>query len=277
MDGKDVGGWCIMEQFYFLKEAFAQQSGRLSEQEELTLLKQYQAGDTQAGNKLTLSLRPLIEKTIVDVSPAGNDVSSSNLRMRAHVELPKILQNYDQNRDIKLKTYVTTQLKGYLRNAVAENVGGAYVPRNQHTDLERYRQAVRDAQMEFGHNPTEEQIRSFYPENEVSTGFDKIKQYHLNNFLGDATFGQDDESEGLTFKDQFTADAETIDNDDLFSSLYDDEENDIIAKNFTPQEQQVIDKVTKEGQSFVSTALSLGLSTAEVRKTMRRWHEVTQK
>lgn len=266
-----------MEPFYFLKEAFAQQNGRLSEQEELHLLKQYQAGDPQAGNKLTLSLRPLIEKAIVDVSPGGNDVSSSNLRMRAHVELPKILQNYDQNRDIKLKTFVTSQLKGYLRNAVAENVSGAYVPRNQHTDLERYRQAVRDAQMEFGHNPTEEQIRSFYPKDEAGTDFDKIKQYHLNNYLGDATFGQDEESEGLTFKDQFTADDDTIDHDDLFSSLYDDQENDIIAKNFTPQEQQVINKITQEGQSFVSAALSLGIDTAQVRKIMRRWHEVTQK
>jgi DNA-directed RNA polymerase specialized sigma subunit len=196
--------------------------------------------------------------------------------MRAHVELPKILQNYDQNRDIKLKTFVTSQLKGYLRNAVAENVSGAYVPRNQHTDLERYRQAVRDAQMEFGHNPSEDQIRSFYPEDEASTSFDKIKQYHLNNYLGDATFGQGEESEGLTFKDQFANDEDTIDHDDLFSSLYDDEENDIIAKNFTAQEQQVIDKVNKEGQSFVNAALSLGISTAEVRKTMRRWHEITK-
>lgn len=273
-----MGGCVVMERFAFLKEAFAQQNnGRLSEEDELTLLKQYQAGDTKAFKKLKLSLRPLVEKTIIDVSPSGHDVSSSNLRMRAHTELPKILQNYDQNRDIKLKTYVTNMLKGYLRNTVAENVSGPYVPRNQHTDLERYRQAVRDAQMEFGHNPTDEQIRSHYPENEANTDFDKIKQYHLNSYLGDATFGNDEESEGVTFKDQFTADDDKIDHDDLFSSLYDEQENDIISKKFTPHEKQVIERVTKEGQSFVSTALSLGISTAEVRKVMRRWHEVTQK
>jgi DNA-directed RNA polymerase specialized sigma subunit len=267
----------VVDKFAFLKEAFAQQqNGRLSEEDELHLLKQFQAGDTKAGNKLKLSLRPLVEKTIVDVSPSGSDVSSSNLRMRAHIELPKILQNFDQNRDIKLKTYVTNMLKGYLRNAVAENVSGPYVPRNQHTDLERYRQAVRDAQMEFGQNPTEEQIRKFYPE-DASTEFHKIKQYHLNSYLGDATFGNDEENDGLTFKDQFTANDDTINDDDLFSSLYDEQENDIISKNFTPQEQQVIKKVTKEGQSFVSTALSLGITTAQVRKIMRRWHEVTQK
>jgi DNA-directed RNA polymerase specialized sigma subunit len=265
-----------MEPFAFLKEAFAQ-PGQLSEKEEITLLKQYQAGDTQALNKLRLSLRPLVEKAIIDVSPSGSDVSASNLRMRADIQLPKILQNYDQHRDIKLKTFVISMLKGYLRNAVAENVSGPYVPRNQHTDLERYHQAVRDAQMEFGHHPSEEQIRSFYPEDIAPTSFDKIKEYHLKSFLGDATFGEDEEKDGLTFKDQFTSDDETINHDDLFSSLYDEEENNIISQHFSPKEQQVIEKVTKEGQPFVAVALSLGITTGEVRKIMRHWHEVTKK
>lgn len=250
--------------------------GQLTEEQEMELLRQYKSGDTTAYRKLRLSLRPLIERVIADTIPSGNSVASSSLRMKADVELPKILQNFDESREIKLKTYVYTLLKGYLRNTVSENMSGPYVPRNQHPDLERYNQAIRDAEMNFGRNPTEEQIRSFYPEDEATNSFDKIKQYHVNSYLGDAVFNEDAEGTGVEFKDQFS-DGGTITNDDLLSSLYEEEQNELIQQTFNPQEQQVIDKVTKEGLPFVQVALSLGIGTSDVRKIMRRWHEVTQK
>lgn len=265
----------MTSKFDFLKVAFAL-PGQLTEEEEMDLLKRYQAGDMQAYSKLRLSLRPLVETAIASAMPSGNDVSASNLRMRADIEMPKILQNYDLDRGVKLKTFILSNLKGYLRNAAAENMSGPYVPRNQHTDLNRYRQAVRDAEMEFGRNPSEDQVRQFYPEAEATTNFDKIKQYHVNSYMSDAVFGEDDEGDGVTFKDQFT-DGASIGSDDLFDDLFAEEEDEVVNQHFTnPIEQQVVQKVSKEGQPFVQVALSLGISTGEVRKIMRRWHDVTQ-
>lgn len=263
----------MIGKFDFLKIALTQ-PGKLTEDEEMDLLHKYHNGDTQAYSKLRLSIRPLVEKAINDAIPSGNEVSASNLRMRADIEIPKILQNYDSNRDVKLKTFILGQLKGYLRNTAAENVSGPYVPRNQHPDLHRYKTAIREAEMEHGRNPSEEQIRSFYPK-DATTPFDKIKHYHVNSYLSDAVFNDGEDGEGMTFKDQFT-DGTKVDDNDLFSDLYEDEENDLVSNHFTPDEQTVIQKVTKEGQPFVQVALSHGMSTGDVRKVMRRWHDLTE-
>ncbi|PGQ88207.1 sigma-70 family RNA polymerase sigma factor [Priestia megaterium] len=260
--------------FTFLKMAFDMMPGQLSKEEELQLVKDYQAGDPQAYTKLRISLRPLVEKAIADAIPSGNTVSASNLRMRADTYLPQILDGYDPSRGFKLNTYITSNLKGYLKNAVRENMIGPYVPRNQHDDLNRYRQSIRDAEMEYGRNPTEEQIRQFYPTDAI-TDFDKIKTYHVNSFLGDAVYGDEDDEEAMTFKDQFNHD-EGITEDDLYDSMFEEEQNQMVTEKFTPTEQKVIDLVTKEGQPFVQVALSLGLSTADIRKIMRRWYQETQ-
>lgn len=260
--------------FDFLKVALLL-PGKLTEEEEFELLKQFQAGDMQAYSKLRLSLRPLVEKTIYDVMPSSNEISASNLKMRADVELPKILQNFDPTRGVKLKTYLLNDLKGRLGNAVKENISGPYVPRNIHPDLHRYKQAIREAEMQFGRNPTEDQIRQYYPETEATQPFDKIKHYHVNSFLSDAVYGDDEDGDGLTFKDQFT-DGMSISNDDLLADMFEEEEQQMVQSQFNPTEQLVIDRVTKEGQPFVQVALSLGMSTGEVRKIMRKWHDLTQ-
>ena len=250
-------------------------SNRLSQDEEKELLKKFQAGDQLAFEKLRISLRSLVEKAITDVMPSGNSVSASNLRLRADTYLPKILQSYDLNRGIKLNTYVINQLHGYLRNAVRENMTGPYVPRNQHDDLNRYRQAIRDAEMQYGSRPTEDQIRQFYPSG-AANDFDKIKTYHVNSYLGDAVYGNEEDDEALTFKEQFDTD-NVITDDDLFAEMLEEENQQFLEEKFTPEEKKIIDMVTKQGQSFVQVSLSLGISTAEVRKVIRRWHSESQK
>ena len=260
--------------FSFLKIAFATPT-RLSNEEELELVKAYQAGDPQAYNKLRIAYRDLIEQVISTAIPSGNSVSPAILRMRAVTYLPQILAKYELGRGAKVSTYVTSQLKGYMKNAVRETMSGPYVPRNQHDDLNRYKQAIREAEMNFGNNPTESQIRSFYPTG-ASTSFDKIKKYHVSSLLGDAVFGNEDDDDAMLFKDQFVSDDEIISDDDLFNPLYQEEQDSMISQEFSPEEQRVIDLVIKQGQPFVQVALTTGLSTADIRKIMRRWHSKTQ-
>ena len=263
-----------MSSLYTFQKVALLSSNRLSQDEEKELLKKYHAGDPLAYDKLRISLRPLVEKAINDVMPSGTSVSASNLRLRADTYLPKILQNYDINRGIKLNTYVINQLHGYLRNAVRENMTGPYVPRNQHDDLNRYRQAIRDAEMQYGSRPNEDQVRQFYP-TDTANEFDKIKTYHVNSYLGDAVYGNEDDEEAMTFKEQFNND-NVITDDDLSADMLEEENEDLIQKKFTPHEQKIINMVTKQGQSFVQVSLSLGISTAEVRKVIRKWHKETQ-
>ena len=149
------------------------------------------------------------------------------------------------------------------------------MPRNQHDDLNRYRQAIREAEMQFGNRPSEDQIRQFYPKDAVND-FDKIKTYHVNSYLGDAIYGNEDDDEALSFKEQFDND-NVISEDDLFAEMMEEENQNFLKQTFTPHEQKIIDLVTKQGQSFVQVSLSLGISTAEVRKVIRRWHNETQK
>lgn len=259
--------------FSFLKVAFTA-PGQLSYEEELALVKEFQSGNPQAFKKLRISLRPLVEKAIADAIPSGNSVSASNLRMRADTYLPQILQKFDPSRGIKLNTFITSQLSGLLRNAVRETMSGPYVPRNQHDDLNKFKQSVRDAEMEFGRNPSEDQIRRFYP-TDANTPFDKIKTYHVKSYLGDAVYGDENDDEAMTFKDQFDT-GNAITEDDMFAGMLQEENDQLISQSFTPHEQKVIDLVNEQGQPFVQVALSLGISTAEVRQIMRRWHELTK-
>lgn len=260
--------------YAFLKVALAA-PGRLTQEEEKDLVKKFQQGDLAAYRRLRISLRPLMEGVIGNALPSNNSISSSNLRFRAENELRDILLKYDPNQNVKLSTYVTGQLRHRLSNATKENVIGPHVPRNQHDDLYRYRQAIRSATMEFGTNPTEDQIKQFYPQDSRNP-FDKIKHYHVRNFLSDAEFGGEDEDDPLTFKDKFTVGQNTITDDDLFASDFEEDHNELVSTHFNNKEQQVIDKVMKEGQRIVQVALSLGMDTSEVSKIMRRYHSVTQ-
>jgi DNA-directed RNA polymerase specialized sigma subunit len=264
----------MQSKYSFLKIAFALNKN-LSQEEELELLKKYQSGDVQAYTKLRVSLRNLMEQAIRNAIPSGSPELAPILRSIAETKLPEILKIYDPNRGVKLNTFILNQLSGHMRNAVAENMSGPYVPRNLHTDLARLKRAERDARMEFGTNPTDDQIRQFYPEDIAKTPYDKIKQHHMNSYLADAKFSNDDDDEALTFKDQFNT-GYGIEEDDIFSSMFEEENEQKVSTHFTKDEQKVIDKVMKEGQRFVEVALSLGISTSEVSKIMRRYHSVTQ-
>lgn len=258
----------------FLKLAFANNS-KIDPQKELELVEKYKAGDQLAFRQLQVSLRPLIDKLISEAMPNSNALDASTLRLTVTAKLPDILKKYDANKNTRLSTFVYSQLRGHLGNTVKENVSGPHVPRNQATDLYRYDQAVREAHMEFGKNPPEETIKQFYMQNGGLTPYDSIKQYKVKSFQSDAVFsGGDTEGELLTFQDKFSPGL-TIQNDEHIQSMRDDENQQILMRDFDWTEQQVINKVEKEGQTFAQVALSHGLTTAQVKKIMRRWLKVT--
>lgn len=257
------------EEFDFLKIAFMSHK-RLSEEEELDLVRKYQDnGDLRAYKKLQASLRPLIEKTISDATPSSGGVSSSVLHMRANAQLKSIINSYDPNQNTKLSTYVVSQLKGHMRNAVAETKSGPYVPRNQAPDLEKYRQARREAAMEFGSNPTDDQVKRFYTGNK---DYDSIKDYHMQSFSSNAVFGAGEESDGVEFKDMLTNDY-GFSSDDLLRFDTDDKKKEILNAHFNEREQQIIRDVIDDGKAFIKISLDRGVETSEIRKIMRKWNQ----
>ena len=256
----------------FLKEAFS--VNQADPNQELEWVKQYQqTGDTQAFLQLKKSLRPIIERVINDTKPSGNAMDVSILRMTATAKLPDILTNFDVNQNTKLSTYVFNSLKGNLGNTVKDNISGPKVPRNQQPDLHRYRQAQREAHMEAGKYAPDDLVAKFYSQNGGVTPFENIKQYNVRSLQSDAVFsGGDDEGELMTFQDQFTP---KMDDFEPLDSIVNDEHDGILQTKFLPHEQQVITRITKDGQSFAQVALSLGVSTGEIKKIIRRWLKVT--
>lgn len=263
--------------FDFVKIAFSPSPGRLTEEEELQLVKEFQkTGDPAVYAKLQLSLRNLVEKVISDALPGGNQMPASILRMKAEMELPKILQIYDPNQGTKLNTHIIGRLSKYLGNIVKDNLTGPYVPRNRQPDLNRYKQAIREAKMEFGKNPSEDQIRQFYPTDSHIKPFDQIKTYHKKSLMSDAVFKKDSDGDGVTFNDQFTTGV-GITSNDLMDDIKKDEDDVFLKKHFNDLERKIIDSVVNDGKSFVQTSLPLGVPTSEVRRVIRRWYELTQK
>ena len=127
--------------------------------------------------------------------------------------------------------------------------------------------------MEYGKNPPEHLVAQFYRQNGGVTPFDNIKTYNVRSLQSDAVFG-DQEGETMTFQDQF-AQTVSFNTDDQLQSIVQDENEQILQTQFPFHEQEVIRRITKNGQSFSQVGLSLGVSTADIKKIMRRWLKAT--
>lgn len=239
---------------------------KFSRQEELDLLKQYQqTGDVKAFKKLRISVRPLIYRVIGQNKPKNNDVTEAQLYARVDGELPRMFKSYDPTKG-ELSTYLTNQATFLVQNAVKENVLGPHVPRPEQDALFAYRQGLIQAKVEFGNNPTSEQVLKYTPNIKSVDEIDRIKTYHTESLVGDAKFG-DSEDGMVAFKDQFT---DGISQDMTMTSLKMEE----LRRKMhlmNPQEREIINQHVFQNKTIADIALSLGMSSSEVRRIIVEW------
>lgn len=249
-----------------------QASLKLTQQEELELVKKYQqTGDEKALKKLKISLRPLIRQLASKAKSSGNEITLSQIEIRADGRLPALLKKYDHS--TALNTYLTSQLQGEFKNAVSENQLGAHVPRPEHDSLFSYQQAQRHATVEFGPNPTPEQLLQVNPGLKSVEEINRLSQYNKKTLVGDAKFGNDDDDSFVTFKDNFNA--QPFDKDDHLRSLQMDQLKQLMAQ-LDPQERKIIESYVFSEKSMINIALQLGLTSSQVRKAIVNWRELVK-
>lgn len=242
---------------------------KLMQDEEMKLLKEYQqTGDLKALKKLKISLRPLIRNVASRAMPSSNEISISQIIIRADGHIPSLLKKYNPSEG-QLNTFLTNQLTYLLKNAVSENKIGPHVPRPEHDNLFQFQQAKRNAVAEYGKDPTSEQILQFDPRLKSVEEIDRIKQYNNQSLVGDAQFGGSDEDDSVVaFKDLFNT--QTVDPNDRLRSLQMDQLRQLMDQ-LDPQERKIIEDYVFNEKSMMDVALSLGLSSSQVRKTVTRW------
>lgn len=241
-------------------------------QAELELLKQYQTtNDIKALKKLKISFRPLVRKVILQQKPNNDDISISQLALRIDGEMPRLFKNHDPSKG-ELNTYLTNQVQYLVQNAVKENILGPHVPRPEQDGLYVFKQGLNQASLEFGSNPTPKQILKFAPSLGSLDEVERIKQYHTETLIGDAKHGNED-SGFVAFKDQFMT--TSVDEGDRLRSLHMDEIKRLLNE-LDPQDKAIINQYVFNGKSMADIALSLGLSSAYVRKVINQWKEKTK-
>ena len=245
---------------------------KLTQEEEMELVKQYQnTGDLKALKKLKISLRPLVRQVSSQVKSTGNDVSISQIAIRADGHIPGLIKKYNPSEG-QLNTYLTNQLQFLLKNAVSENQLGAHVPRPEHSNLFTYQRAKQQAEIEFGKNPTPQQILQVEPRLKTVDEINRISQYNKTTLVGDAKFGSEEEG-FVSFKDQFNGNA--FDPNDRLRSLQMDELKRLMNE-LDPQEKRIIEEYVFSNRSMMDVSLSLGLSSSQVRKTINNWKELVK-
>lgn len=245
---------------------------KLSQEEELELVKEYQeTGSSKALKRLKISLRPLIRRVVDRSKSSGNEITTAQIAIRADGHLPALFKNYDVSKG-QLNTYLTTNLQFLLKNAVSENQLGAHVPRPEHDNLFTYQQAKQNAEIEYGNNPTPEQILQFDPKLKSVDEVKRISQYNKKTLVGDAKFGNDEEG-FVAFKDNFNA--PVFDTNDRLRSLQMDQLKQLMNE-LDPQEKKIIEEYVFKEKSMMDVSLSLGLTSSQVRKTINNWRDLVK-
>lgn len=243
---------------------------QLSKEEEMELLKKFQKdGDLKAFKKLRISLRPLIMRVVSGARPSGNEITDFQLAARADSHLYNLLKNYDE-KESQLNTYLMNNLNYLMRNAVSDNQLGAHVPRPEQNNLHNYRQAKQYASLEYGNNPTPEQILEFTPNLKTTDEVNRISQYHKETRIGDSLHGSD-ETGFVAFKDNFNANE--FDKDDHLRSLQMDQLRRLMNE-LEPEEKKIINEYVFNERSMADSALALGMSSSQVRKVITKWRRM---
>lgn len=245
---------------------------QFTREQELEFWKAYvEKDDIKALKKLKYSLRPFIFSIVNGKINTDGSVTEAQILARIDATLPTLLKKYNPNQGVQLNTFLKSHLDGIVRNAVKENQLEAHVPRTEAPQLNHYRDGLQAAQIEFGPNPTNQQILQFAPQLQSLSGVERAKKYHVRTTIGDATHGDGDDP--LQFKDQFTNNG--FSQNDLDVSLKMNELK-VSIQSLNPQEKRVIEEYVFNGKNMTDIALTLGLSSSQVRRIIKSWQETAK-
>lgn len=241
-----------------------------SREEELKLWEDFvKNNDYKALKKLKYSLRGMIRSIVSKYINKDGSVSEAQILARIDGELPNILRKYNPSSGNQLNTFLYPHIVGHVKNAVKENQLEAHVPRTEAPQVSYYRSGLESARLEYGDNPTDQQILQFAPELNDIAGVQKAKQYHVRTSIGDVMHGTG-EGDPVQFKDQFMNHGFTQSSLEASLKLNDVKKT---IEDLNPQDKRIVEEYVFNGRHVTDIALSLGVSSSKVRKVIKDWQE----
>jgi DNA-directed RNA polymerase specialized sigma subunit len=262
----------FIEQSFLPKNAAEE---RLDKDQERELAIRFQQGDLNAYKQLRRSYQPLIDHLIGKWKPKHGKVSAAQMRMSAEWAFPHGVMKFDPHHEkqASLYSWMTGHMEGNIRNAVADLAIGPHVSRSFHAPLKRYTDAVNEARMEFGENPTEKQIIKYLPEDFKMEDLELVKRLVHTSTLGDVATKNEDGS-SLLFRDQFTGTTINDHPDEIFHDMKIDRIKEVMRRRLTPEEYAVINGRVIEGKSMAEVSLEQYVSSTKLRSIVDRWNAI---
>jgi DNA-directed RNA polymerase specialized sigma subunit len=250
---------------------------RFDPDQEKELALRFQQGDLNAYKQLRRAYQPLINHLVQKWKPGHGKVSAAQLRMSAEWAFPHGVMKYDPNHEKQssLHTWMTGQLDGNIRNAVADLDIGPHVSRSNQSALKRYNDAVNEARMEFGQNPTEKQIIKYLPEEFNMEQLDLIKRLVHTSTIGDVATKNEDGS-SLLFRDQFTGTTISDHPDEVYQDIRIEHIKDVMRRRLTPVDYAAVYARMIDGQSMADIGLRQNMSSTKLRAAIARWNQIKQ-
>ena len=145
---------CLITEEYMsdILTAYFKQVGRhklLTKQEEISLTKKIEAGDTRAREKMINSNLRLAISIASKYAQYGN-VSYEDLIQEANIGLIKAIEKYDWRRGFKFSTYACWWIKQSVRKHVASHGNSIKLPSHAKGMLWKMRQYKEEYEEEFG-------------------------------------------------------------------------------------------------------------------------------
>lgn len=260
------------EQTFLPKKAAEE---RFDKEKDKELALRFQQGDLNAYKQLRRSYQGLIDHLIQRWRPKHGKVSAAQLRMSAEWAFPHGVMKYDPNHEKQatLLSWMTGHMEGNIRNAVADLDIGPHVSRTHHANLKKYNDAVNEARMEFGPNPTEKQIIKYLPEDFNMDQLDLIKRLVHTTTLGDVAT-KNEEGSSILFRDQFTGADASDHPDEIFHDMQIDRIKDVMRRRLTPQEYAIIDSRIIQGKSMADVGMAQFVSSTKLRSVIEHWNKI---
>lgn len=203
---------------------------------------------------------PLIRKFI---KPYIYYESEEDLLQEVYFGLWQAAQHYESSENILFMTYARYWIQQSIQRYMENNGSTIRISNAYRKKIARYRKTVQEFEQIYGHTPTDEEIAdySLLPLSEIQ----KIKLYMQEVVSLDAPLKADEE---LTLSDTVSADfnLENDTVDKIFNEYQKSELWGIVKRYTNNQQEKIIRKYYREGNTLSQIARESGISLERVRQ-----------